>query len=86
MNRSISAVALLLVLQALSVLYLWAVTLGGMLTAAGYAIFLAVDLLSFAIVAYVYTHEKWEGAVGRTWVLLGALGLVILLLCSLYLT
>ena len=86
MNRNSLVVVLLLMLQLVSVLYLWAITLFGMLTAAGYAIFLAVDLLSFAIVTSVYTHEKWEEAIGRQWILVGAVGLIILLISSLYLS
>jgi hypothetical protein len=79
-------VTLLLLLQVVSVGYLWAVTLTTTLSAAGFSIFLAIDLLSFTIVAYVYTHERWEEAVGRVWILAGAIGLIILLISSLYLS
>jgi hypothetical protein len=77
-------VALLLVVQAVAAIYMWVVTLFGTLSAGGFAIFLAIDLLSFALVAYVYTHEKWEIAVNRVWIVVGSAGLVILLLSSLY--
>jgi len=79
-------VGLLLVLQLISVAYLWAVTLVGSVSAGRFAIFLAIDLLSFSVVAYLYTHDRWEEDVGQAWVLLGAFGLMVLLLSSLYLS
>ncbi|HXX72572.1 MAG TPA: hypothetical protein VEI80_02670 [Candidatus Acidoferrales bacterium] len=84
MKPSNQIVALLLVVQAVAVIYMWVVTLFGTLSASGFAIFLAIDLLSFALVAYVYTHEKWGEVVNRVWIVAGSVGLVILLLSSLY--
>lgn len=86
MNPSKQILALLLALQVVSAVYLWDVTLVGTLSAGRFAIFLAIDLLSFAMVAYVYTHEKWEEAVSRAWIIIGAIGLIILLTSSLYLS
>jgi len=77
-------VTLLLALQMVSAAYLWVVTSFGTLTAGRFAVFLAVDLLSFALVAYVYTHERWGETVDRVWILTGSAGLIILLLASLY--
>ena len=77
-------VALLLLLQIVSVVYLWAATLVGALSAGRFAIFLAIDLLSFALVGYAYTHEKWGDTINRALVLLGSAGLILLLICSLY--
>jgi succinate-acetate transporter protein len=77
-------VALLLIVQGVATLYMWTVTLVGTLTAGGFAIFLAIDLLSFALVAYVYTHEEWGEAASRVWIIVGSVGLIILLLSSLY--
>jgi len=84
MKPSNQIVALLLVVQTVAVIYMWVVTLFGTLSAGGFAIFLAIDLLSFALVAYVYTHEKWGEVVNRVWIIAGSVGLVILLLSSLY--
>lgn len=83
MNSAKQVVALLLVLQIVSVVYLWAVTLVEALSAGRFAIFLAIDLLSFALVGYVYTHEKWEETINRIWILVGSAGLILLLICSL---
>jgi len=77
-------VGLLLVVQAVAAIYMWVVTLFATLSAGGFAIFLAIDLLSFALVAYVYTHEKWGEPLNRAWIVLGSAGLIILLLSSLY--
>jgi hypothetical protein len=77
-------VALFLLLQLVSTGYLWTVNAIGTVSEARFAVFLAVNLLSFSIVAYIYTHDKWGEAIARGWVLVGALGLVLLLLSSLY--
>ncbi len=77
-------VTLLLVLQIVSTGYLWTVNGIGTLSEARFAVFLAVNLLSFSIVAYIYTHDKWGEAIARGWILVGALGLALLLLSSLY--
>ena len=84
MTPTKQVVALLLALQIISTAYLWMVTLFGTLSAGRFAVFLAVDLLSFAFVGYVYTHEKWGEMVNRIWILAGSVGLIILLLSSLY--
>ena len=84
MTPTKQVVTLLLALQIVSTAYLWTVTLFGTLSAGRFAVFLALDLLSFALVAYVYTHEKWGEMVNRTWILVGSAGLIILLLSSLY--
>jgi succinate-acetate transporter protein len=85
MNPIKQVIALLLALQILFTLYMWAVTLVGTMSEGRFAVFLAIDLLSFAVVAYVYTHQKWEEAVNRVWILAGSIGLIILLVSSLYL-
>ena len=77
-------VTLLILLQIVSMGYLWTVNGIGTLSEARFAVFLAVNLLSFSIVAYIYTHEKWGEAVAGGWILVSALGLALLLLSSLY--
>jgi hypothetical protein len=77
-------VALLLVLQVVSTVYLWTVNAIGTVSEARFAVFLAINLLSFSIVAYIYTHDKWEETISRGWILAAALGLALLLLSSLY--
>ncbi len=77
-------VALLLALQVVSTGYLWIGNIFGSLSEGTFAVFLAANLLSFSIVTYVYTHDKWGESITRGWMLAGSLGLIILLLSSLY--
>lgn len=84
MTEAKPIVALLLVLQVVSIVFLWVIAPVRALGAGRFAIFLAVDLLSFAMVGYVYTHEKWAEGVNRVWILAGSIGLVILLISSLF--
>ena len=77
-------VVLLILVQVLSVIYLWTITPVGTVGAGRFAIFLAVDLLSFTTVGYVFTHERWSEAVGRFWILAASAGLVVLLIASLF--
>ncbi|MGP8071262.1 MAG: hypothetical protein ACLP5V_15410 [Candidatus Bathyarchaeia archaeon] len=77
-------ITLLLILQFVSTVYLWTVNGVGTMSEARFAVFLAVNLLSFSTVTYVYTHDKWEETISRGWILAAALGLAFLLLFSLY--
>jgi hypothetical protein len=77
-------VVLLLVLQIVSVVYVWGTSYAGTPSAGRFALFVAIDLLSFSLVAYVYTRERWGEAVIRAWILLGSCGLILLLLYSLF--
>ncbi len=77
-------IILLLLLQAVSCIFLWTLNGVGLVTEGRFGIFLAVSLLSFALVSYVYTHARWSEQVSRAWILAGSIGLVILLLSSLY--
>lgn len=86
MNPTKQVVTLLLVLQIVSVVYLWIVTFTGTLSAGKFAIFLAIDLLSFAIVVHVYTREKWAETVNPILVLMASVALIVLLISSLYLS
>jgi len=77
-------VALLLALQVIATGYLWLGNVVGAVSDARFAVFLGVNLLSFSIVAYVYTHDKWGAVISRVWVLVGSLGLILLLLSAFY--
>ena len=77
-------VLLLLLLQAVSTFFLWTLDAVGAVSEGKFAVFLAVNLLSFAMITYVYTHEKWNEAISRGWILAGSIGLMILLFVGLY--
>jgi hypothetical protein len=84
MTPAEKTVYLLLLLQAVATIFLWTLESVSAVSEGKFALFLAVDLLSFAMIAYVYTHERWSEAVSRSWVLLGSVGLAVLLIASLY--
>lgn len=76
-------IVLLLLLQLVSAMYLWILSVLGASSGGGFALFLASDLLGFAMIAYVYSHDKWGEAISARWILVGCLGLIILLVTSL---
>ena len=77
-------VALLLALQVIAAGYLWIGSAVGTVSDARFAVFLGVNLLSFSIVTYVYTHDKWGEVITRGWILVGSLCLILLLLSTFY--
>jgi hypothetical protein len=77
-------VALLLALQVVSTVYLWTGNAVGIVSDARFAVLLAVNLLSFSIVAYVYTRDRWGEVVTRRWIIAGSLAFILLFLSSLY--
>jgi len=84
MTPNEKTVSLLLLLQAISSIFLWTLNAFGAVSEGKFATFLAVDLLAFTMVAYTYTHEKWDETVGRFWILVGSAGLILLLFAGLY--
>lgn len=76
-------VGLLLLLQAVATVFLWTLGAADIVSEGRFAVFLAVDLLAFAMIAYIYTRRKWGELLSRHWLLAGSLGLVVLLLASL---
>ena len=77
-------VALLLALQVVSTVYLWTGNAVGIVSDARFAVFLAVNLLSFSTVAYVFTREKWGEVLTRRWIIASSLAFILLFLSSLY--
>jgi len=83
MNTNRSIVSLLVCVQAISTLILWTLDATDVVSEAKFAVFLAIDLLCFALVAYVYRKSKWGQTISRVWILAGSLGLAVLLLSGL---
>jgi hypothetical protein len=81
LNRPI--VTLLLCVQVISTLFLWTLDATDLVSEAKFAIFLAIDLLCFALVADVYRKSKWGQVISRAWILVGSSGLVVLLFSGL---
>ena len=86
MNRNDLVVTVLVILQLLSTNYLWGLDAASSVSQARFAFFLAIDLLSFAMIAYIYRKVEWRERTYRIWLLLGSFGLVLLLVSSLILT
>ena len=75
---------LLLCLQLISTVFLWSLNASDVVSEVKFAVFLAVDLLCFAMVAYSYRKLKRGLSISSMWVLLGSIGLVILLFSGLF--
>lgn len=75
---------LLLCLQLISTVFLWSLNASDVVSEVKFAVFLAVDLLCFAMVAYSYRKLKRGLPISPTWILLGSIGLVILLFSGLF--
>lgn len=76
-------VALLLLLEALSVFLLWTFDPVGPAAESTFALFLAADLISFAMISYIYRVLKSENRIRRLPLLLGALLISALLFLGL---
>ena len=76
-------VSLLICLQCISMIFLWTLDATNVVSEVKFAVFLAVDLLSFAMVAYAYRKLKAGQLLSHIWILLGSLGLVVLLFSGL---
>ena len=85
MDRDKFTVTLLLLLQAISTLFLWTLGATSVVSETRFAVFLAIDLLSFAMVVYVFLSQRWGEFLSKAWMLTASLGLAILLFSSLLL-
>jgi surface polysaccharide O-acyltransferase-like enzyme len=86
MNQNDLLVTILVILQLVSTNYLWGLDAASSVSQSRFAIFLAIDLLSFAMIAYIYRKTEWRERTYRIWLLLGSFGLVLLLVSSLIFT
>jgi hypothetical protein len=76
---------LLLLLQAISTLFLWTLDATSRASETRFAVFLAVDLLSFAMIVYMFLSQRWGEFLSKAWMLVASLGLAVLLFSSLLL-
>jgi uncharacterized sodium:solute symporter family permease YidK len=77
-NRRI--VALLLLLQLLSVYFLWTLNPASEEGEAIFALYLSVDLISLAIISHIFRADKWKSSIRRATLLAGCCFLALLLL------
>ncbi|MHB1867506.1 MAG: hypothetical protein ACYCPP_01005 [Nitrososphaerales archaeon] len=74
-------VASLILFQVAVTVFLWRLNAVTTVGAGLFAIFLSADLLSFALISYIYRHVKQDGEQPK-WLIVGYVTLAILLLAS----
>jgi hypothetical protein len=78
-------VALLLLLQLLSVYFLWTLNPVSEVGEAIFALYLSVDLVSFAMISHIFRVDKWKGSIRRATLVTGCCFLALLLLFAAFL-
>jgi RsiW-degrading membrane proteinase PrsW (M82 family) len=76
-------IVLLLVLQAASTIFLWTLDDLNEISEVIFALFLAIDLVSFAMISYTYRKEKQVEPPNKTWLIIGSALIAVLLFSSL---
>ncbi|MDG6905629.1 MAG: hypothetical protein JRN20_07590 [Nitrososphaerota archaeon] len=78
-NYSVKLVYLLILVEAITVYFLWALDPITQVGESVFAILLAVDLLSFMMISYIYRTFKSGNQISRG-LLIGACGLILVLI------
>ena len=76
-------VVLLLLLQVVTTAFLWTLDALNEISESTFALFLAADLVSFAMISYLYRNVKEMGIPNRGWIAVGGILVVIFLFASL---
>jgi hypothetical protein len=85
MNLTKRIAASFLLLQFITMFFLWTLSVFNATTERLFALFLSIDLISFAVISYLYRTAKMGDNVNRLWIILGSGIIVILLFASLIL-
>lgn len=83
MDQNEQIVSLLFLLQAIATVFLWTLSSLSSVSEGKFAVFLAVDLLSFALISHIYRMQRWTRLPSKPWLLAGSIGLAILILSGL---
>jgi hypothetical protein len=86
MEQNEQIISLLLLLQAIMTVFLWTLNAVSSVSEGRFAVFLAVDLLAFAMISHTYLAQRWSRLPNRPWLLTGAIGLTILMISGLLFT
>jgi hypothetical protein len=78
-------IILLLLLQAVTTVFLWTLDALNEISEGIFALFLAADLVAFAMISYLYRHDKEGIDLSRIWLAIGGVVIVIFLFTSLVL-
>ena len=84
-EMGVRVVALLLMVAALSVFVLWTVNPVGSGSESTFALFVAVDIVSVAVISYIQRSVSERGRIGRVPVLAGCAFMVVLVAAAFYL-
>lgn len=76
----VSVIAILVIFQIVSVAFLWSIRTVGLSAEQLFALFLGADILSFAMVSYLYRTLKANESPRAIWLIGGAIMLVILMI------
>jgi hypothetical protein len=76
---------MLIVLQVIATSLLWLLNPIDQAQTDAFALFLSVDLISFAMLSYQYRARRYEHAPNSAWTAVGYLALVVLLVSALVL-
>ncbi len=74
-----SMIAILIIFQVVSVIFLWSISTVGLTAERLFALFLGADVLSFAMVSYLYRRLKVNESPSFIWLICGSLMLAILM-------
>jgi hypothetical protein len=74
---------LLFLVQAAATVFLFTLDALSTVSEGKFAVFLAVDLLSFAMISHIYRTQRWSKPPNRLWLLMGSIGLAVLVLSGL---
>ena len=77
-------VILLLLLQVITIVFLWTLDALNQVSEGTFALFLAADMIGFAMVSYLYRHEQEMEVPSKTWLAIGGVLIVILMFSSLF--
>ena len=77
-------ITLLLALQAASAIFLWTLDDLNEISEGIFALFLAIDLMCFAMISYTYRKERQSEIPSKIWLSIGCALVIILLFSSLF--
>jgi hypothetical protein len=78
-------VTLLLSLQVTCIVFMWTLDALNQISEAIFALFLAVNLISFAMMSYIYRVNKLDEVPRRIWIIIGCFLVLALIFSSLFL-
>jgi len=78
-------VILLLLLQGVTIVFLWTLDALNQVSEGTFALFLAADMIGFAMISYLYRHEKEMEIPSKVWLVVGGVLIVVFMFSSLVL-